>query len=448
MNKKMVAALLAAALAVTAAPAAFADYDNNYGYDYNNYDYNNYDYNNYDYNNYDYDNGYDNGETTTTAPVPDYDPAETAGNEVTSMENKSTTLVPDKPTSQPSRVYLQPGEFSTVDLIPVELRIEADATVSNALISVSFDTSMLKLEKTELNPEVGGKAAENSFNGKYVLNYTNESGSNFKGKYSTLYFKLLDKDMVSTTVFLSVTTLDNKTGIPISYSAENGIIQNPDAPAAQLVDSEPVKQNKQVTLLLSKGQATPDELGISDFRNIVVADPAVVSYDEGVIKILAVGQTTFDVVFNNNELETYDVVVMDDTVVTEAEEAAAPVVSEPEPVDHSGRNLFIIIAVAVAVVVLIIEYLVIMRPVGKSKRKLAAAERFFENEEAEEDEEDVEMRADLQKAFAARDARRKAAVESDKGSDDGEPKDNSGADEQISAEKDKAEEGSNEGSED
>ena len=41
------------------------------------------------------------------------------------------------------------------------------------------------------------------------------------------------------------------------------------------------------------------------------------------------------------------------------------------------------------------------------------AEAFFENESLEEDDEDEEMRAELQKAFAARDARRKAANEED-----------------------------------
>ena len=153
-----------------------------------------------------------------------------------------------------------------------------------------------------------------------------------------------------------------------------------------------------------------------------MADTDVVSYEDGVIKILSAGQTTFDVVFENNELETYDVIVMDDTIVTDAEDTAANVTRE-QPADNSKRNIFIIIAVAVALVVLVVEYLVIMKPVSKRSKKLAEAEAFFENESREDGgEEDEEMRAELQKAFAVRDARRKAAQgdESDEQQEDAE----------------------------
>lgn len=419
MYKKMFAALLAAALTVSAAPAAYAEYDYGYGYD-QGYDQGyGYDYNTYD-NGYGYDYGtgdYGEGEVTTTAPVEYTEPAETAGNAVTSLIDKSSSAV-DKPTSQPSRVYLQPGTFGADDTVPVELRIEADTAVYDALISVSFDTAVLELVNTELNAEAGGKAAENNFNGKYIFNYTNDAGSKFKGKYSTLNFKLLDKEMVSTTVFLSVTTLDARTGTPISYSTENGIIQNPNAPADKLIQTEQPKLNKQVNILLSKGQVTTEELGISDFRNIVSADPTVVNFEDGVLKVVGVGKTTFDVVFNNNELETYDVEVMEDPKPSDAETASAAVdTQKTENVDNSGRNLFILICVIVAVVIIAVEYIIIMKPGSSRKRRLAEVEAFFENE-GPEDEDDGEMKADLQKAFAARDARRKAAMTSDDSSAD------------------------------
>lgn len=398
MDLKKIAAVLAAALTVTmTAPSALADYDNGYedqGYDYN-------------YND-DYDNGNDWGQTTTTAPPAVYDPAQSAGNEVTSMVNTTTTLVPDKPTSAPSRVYLQPGEMSG-DVIPIELRIEADTAVSSALISATYDTSVFELVSTQVNEEAGGRAVENNFNGKYVFNYTNENGSSFQGGYVTLNLKLLDKSKGTSTVFLTVTTLDNRTGIPISYSAENCIIvTDPDAAANQTDDSEPPKQNKQIDLLISKGEVEPSELGIEDYRNIVAADTSIVNYENGVIKILAEGQTTMDVVFNNNELETFDVTVMDDTIVTEAEDAVASVAEDTQTTDNSKRNLFIMIAVLVGVLALVVEYIVIMRPLERRNKKLAAAEKFFENEE---DEEEKERRDDLKKAFAARDARRRAELD-------------------------------------
>lgn len=408
MNIRKIAAVLAAALTVaTAAPSAMADYDYGYdqGYDYN-YD-DNYDYG-YGYD-YDYDNGYDDwGQTTTTAPITEYDPAQSAGNEVTSVDNAVTTLAPDKPTSAPSKVYLQYGEVSN-DSIPVDLMIESDEVISNALISVSFDTSIFELVSTQINDEAGGKAVENNFNGKYVFNYTNESGSRYQGKYVTLNLKLLDKGSGTSTIFVAVTSLDNTSGIPISYSAENCIVvTDPDAAGYQPVDSEATKPNKKLNLVVSKGQVLPADLGIENFRNIVSADSGVISYEGGVIKILAAGQTTMDVVFNNNELETYDVTVTDDTIVTDAEDVVAPVQEESESPDNSKRNLFIMIALLVGVLALIIEYIVIMKPLERRNKKLAAAEKFFENEE---DEEEKERRDDLKKAFAARDARRKAESE-------------------------------------
>lgn len=415
MFLKRFAAVIAAALTVAvSAPAVYAEYDYDYGYDYN-YDYNNYDYNDYNYNyDYNYDTGYDTGndngygETTTTAPTPEYDPAQTAGNEVTSMDNKTTTLVPDKPTSAPSRVYLKPGEIKD-GKVSVELRIEADSAVSDALMSVTFDTSLLQLTSTEINQEAGGVAAENSFNGKYVFNYTNDSGSKFQGNYVTLNFDVLDQNLVSTTLFLTVTTLDNKTGVPISYSVDNGIIGDPNASGAQ-GETETKKYNKVVTVQKSIGQASPADMGIVDYRNIVVADPTIVSFEDGVFKMLAAGETSFDVVFNNDELETYDIVVVDDTLVTDAQDRTAPAAEEKSTgFDKTVRNLLIIIAVALTMVIIAVEYLIIMKPTSKRRRKLAAAEAFFEREEQMEDDNDEEMRADLKKAFAARDARRKAA---------------------------------------
>ena len=408
---KRFAAVIAAALAVTASvPAVHAEYGYDPTYDYNTYDYNSYDYNNYDYNyDYSYDNGGYEETTTTTAPDPGFDPAQSAGNEVTAMENKATTLVPDKPTSAPSKVYLKPGEIKD-GKVSAELRIEADTTVSSALMSVTFDTALLQLESTQINPEAGGKVAENSFNGKYVFNYTNDSGSKFQGNYVTLNFKVLDKDMVSTTLFLTVTTLDNKTGIPISYSVENGIIANPDAPGYNVKETEAPKLNKLVRVQKSVGQAPPSKMGIEDYRNIVVADESIVKFEDGVFKMLAEGETSFDVVFNNDEIETYDIVIIDDTIVTDGQDRTVSVSDDNGGgVDKTVRNLFIIIAIALTAVIIAIEYLVIMKPTSKRRKKLAAAEAFFEREEQEDDDDDEEeMREDLKKAFAARDARRRS----------------------------------------
>lgn len=431
MIKKFAAVMAAAVMAMATAPCAFADWGYNNGYDngYNTYDNNGaYDNNGnagYDNNGWTNDTGADNTADTgavTTAPTPGDGPVETAGNAVTAAV---TTAATDKPTSAPSRVYLQPSPING-DMVTVELRIEADSVVSEALLSVTFDTNILQLVNTEINEEAGGKAEENSFNGKYVLNYTNDLGSNFKGNYVTMNFKLLDPDLATTTLFLTVTNLSNKTGVPISYSVENGIISNPNSPNfnAQSETAPAEKKNPKVTIKLSKGTATPEEMGLSDFRNIVVADPSVLTFEDGMFKFLKGGTTSFDVVFNNNDLKTYDVVIEDNSAETAAQAQPGVIggtqAQQQTTPDNDGNNsakkiFFALLAVAAAIVVIFAEYLVIMKPLnkssgGKRRSKLAEAEAFFKNEAYKDDEEDEEeMRADLQKAFAARDARRKAA---------------------------------------
>ena len=422
MIKKFAAVMAAAVMAMASAPCAFADwgYDNGYDNGYNTYDNNTYDNGNtgYDNNGWTADNGADNG-AVTTAPAGD-GPAETsvetAGNVVTSM---GATTTSDKPTSAPSRVYLQTSEIKD-GIVTAELRIEADAVVSEALVSVTFDTNSLQLVGTAINEEAGGKAEETTFNGKYVLNYTNDLGSNFKGNYVTMTFKLLDPDLATTTLFLTVTNLSNKTGVPISYSVDNGIIQNPASPNfnAQTEPAAEERKNPKVTIKLSKGTAFPEELGLSDYRNIVVADTSVMSFEEGVFKFLKAGTTSFDVVFNNNDLKTYDVVIEDNTQETAQVQPGVIGTQQTQQTPGEKSNggsakkiFFVLLAVAAAIVVIFAEYLVIMKPLnkgGKRKNKLAEAEAFFENE-AYADDEDEDMKADLQKAFAARDARRKAA---------------------------------------
>ena len=126
--------------------------------------------------------------------------------------------------------------------------------------------------------------------------------------------------------------------------------------------------------------------------------------------MLAAGETSFDVVFNNDEIETYDIVIIDDTIVTDGQDRTVSVSdNNGGGVDKTVRNLFIIIAIALTAVIIAIEYLVIMKPTSKRRKKLAAAEAFFEREEQEDDDDDEEeMREDLKKAFAARDARRRS----------------------------------------
>ncbi len=402
------AALLAAVLTVLAAvPAASADYTEDYGA-----------YNGYG-DTYGYDNTYDNtyntaddtsGDTdadtgaVTTAPPAGYDPTKSAGNEVTApgASTTITTYVADTPTSKPSSIYLVPGQMQDGE-VKVNLNMESDYKIANASLSVSFDKELLEFVSSQKNELAGGMAVENCFDGKYVFNYVNKNGSDFDGTYCTLTFKVKDPDMVSTVLYLAVTSFDDEKLNQISFASENGIVRNPNA-----IEEDPAettaKVERSLTVPFRDVPTELSELGIENVKACVIDNTDIMLYQNGAVLTLDVGSTKMEIVYEDTTMQTFNVDVVQFEETPTAEEASA-VITEEKPEDDSSkkklRYLFIGILATLAVLVIIIEYLLIIKKPKKKKPKKAAPPKSAE-------EDNSEMLADLRKAIEAKNARRAA----------------------------------------
>lgn len=434
LNRKITGIISAALLAVSAAPSVCAYYDeygNYYGEDYG----------------YDtgagYDTGYDAGYTeeyteepiiavgdgpadssetddsaaVTTSPLEAYDPNKAVGNEVTSFDTNAARPGAAQSTTAATKVYVSPGEVKD-GMVSVDLKIEANEAFKEAVVSISYDSTTLVYDNSVVNPQVGGKTTQNGLNGKYVFNYSNDMGTTFQGTYVTVNFKVVNPDMVSTPLFVSVTTLNNKAGTPIAYSAINGIIgdgsiedfTDPNAPVEEAPEPKVIK----VKVPLRDQPFSMEDFGFADVYNVIIDDPTILEYREGVVYSRKLGTTKVDIVHSDTKIDSYEMTVYDasvpaqDTVpetqiATDAQGQPASVPNDQgedtgfKKDDRKIRNLIILGSVMLGIVILIIEYIVIVKPFNKGND-------FFDDEEY--DDNDPEMLADLQKAFEARKAKK------------------------------------------
>ncbi|MBO5448759.1 MAG: hypothetical protein J5994_05480 [Ruminococcus sp.] len=389
--KKAAAAVFAAMIfAASAATTVCADYDNNYDP-------------NTDYGT---DNGYTQSDTSvsTAAPVLENPPV-SAGNEVTSVYTAATvqtttTLVPDKPTSKPATIKLDVGEVKNGEF-KVKVKIDSESLISNASFSISYDTALMEYVSYEPSSDAGGMAVENCFDGKFVYNYVNKDGSEYDGTYVTLKFRLLDENMISSVLYLSVTSLDDNNLIPISYFTDNGIVTNGEAETTTSQTAE-----KPVEINIPKADVPVElaEFGIENIEKCTVKNGDVLLYQNGAVLTLEMGSTEIEVTHTDGSRKLYIINVVEAAensgISSSAVEASAKpkgTVRTAKQGKNSLRNVIILGAVTLAVILIIVEYIVIMKPFGKKAEKPL--------EIPEEDEQgSEEMRAELEKAIAAKNA--------------------------------------------
>jgi len=343
--------------------------------------------------------------TTTAAPV------------YTTPAPTTTTLVADKPTSKPGTVSLDVGEVKNGEF-KVKLKINCDALISNASASVSYDSSLLEYVSSDQNDNAGGMAVENCFDGKFVYNYVNKDGTDYQGTYITLKFKIIDETMVSTVLYLSVTSLDDNNLVPISFSSENAIVRNPDAEVAEPENEE--SDPEEIEIPFKNEPVMLSEYGIEDIKECVIENGEVLLYENGAVLTMETGTTKITVTHSDGSKSYYLVKVTEETESSEAEavEAVAGINNKTDSqktADNAQngnriRNLLIIGAVTIAVIVLIAEYIMIMKPFG-SKAKEKADEDETEDESGSSAGEDT--MAELEKAIREKNAKSPAAKISD-----------------------------------
>lgn len=399
--KRTAAALLAAFAAAAMTATAYADNDT---------------YNTYDnaapaqtespsYNDQAADNQWQDTAAVTTTTQPVYTaPAPTT----------TTTLVADRPTSKPGTVALDVGEVKNGEF-KVKLKINCDSLISNASASVSYDSALLEYVSSEQNDDAGGMAVENCFDGKFVYNYVNKDGTDYQGTYITLKFKIIDETMVSTVLYLSVTSLDDNNLVPISYSAENAIVRNPDAAVEEPEPEE--SELEEIIIPFTNEPVMLSEYGIEDVKDCVIENGEVMLYEDGAVLTMETGTTKITVTHSDGSKSYYLVKVTDETENSDgkAVEAAAGIndktdkqskTADNETSGNRIRNLLIIGAVTIAVIVLIAEYIMIMKPFGKKAKKTADDDEAAEDGQTSADEDTM---AELEKAIMEKNAKSPAA---------------------------------------
>ena len=288
--------------------------------------------------------------TTTTTPIP--------------TTTTTTTTVTDAPMLEPATVKLEVGEVKDMKF-SVKLVIDSEALVSSASISVEFDKDLMELVSTKQNEEAGGMAVENTFEGKYVYNYVNADGSEYKGAFVTLNFEIIDEDMTSSVLYLSVTSLDNNQLKPISFTTENGIVTYK---TAEEVEAAAKAEARTVKLQYSEDFITLESLGITDVKECTVENGQLLICENNQLKTLAVGETMIEIIHSNDKKEYIKVVI--EAPATEATTVTTTTANselsvETEKVGFPIKKALIISVIIIGVIVLIVEYFLIIRPLDK-----------------------------------------------------------------------------------
>lgn len=335
--------------------------------------------------------------TQTTAPVQQSETTSSTTPTTTSIWTMPTTTTtyaePDEPTSEPATVKLDVGKIKN-GKFSVNLIVDSEAPVSSASVSVEFDKDLLELESTKQNAEAGGMAVENTFEGKYVFNYVNADGSDYNGSFVTLNFKILDEDMTSTVLYLTVTSLDNNKLRPIAFKTENGIVTYK---TTEEVEAAAKAAAKTVKLQLSENAVTLESLGISDVKDCTVENGQLLIYEDKKLKTLGIGETMIEVVHSDDKKEYIKVII--EAPVTEApanvnSSSAADTSAKTEKAGFSAKNIIIILIVIAGAAAIIVEYYVIMKPSDKKAAENSddddSDESFDESDNNSSDEDENE----------------------------------------------------------
>ncbi len=347
---------------------------------------------------------------TTAAPAPSQ---ETAPQQTTVQTTAAGVTTPATTTTtnkiiKPAKVYLSIGEIKDEEF-DVTLNVDPDQLISSAVIKVEYDNSLMELTGSLINSaEIGGQPAEENKDGAYTFTYINTAGTSFSGVYSTLHFRITDKKMTSSVIYVSVDKLEDTDLLDVPNNIQNGIVKYQDeAPAEESSAAESEKEDdssKELPVLNVKLGSLPmmlNELDIPDTKNVKsvkILDTKLAKYEESALSLLAAGETEMIVKYNSGKELRFRLVIAEaDVTSSAAESAGVPETTE----DTSGRTFMIAMAILAAVAAVAIEYIVIMKPFDKNK---TAADDGGDGEETEfveyDEDDDTEMVQDPEEVFA------------------------------------------------
>ena len=355
-------------------------------------------------------------ETTASQTVQTAPAVTTAPQQQTQLQTTAQTTAAQTTTTEvtvgrkiePTKVFLGIGDIKD-DEFDVTLNIVPDQLITNAVIKIEYDNSLMKLKESKINTaEIGGQATEENKDSTYTFTYINTKGTQYSGVYATMRFKITDKKMTESVIYVSVDKLEDNDLLDVPNNIQNGIVKYQEEPPKDDDSSEPESakeedSSQELPELKAKMGTLPmmlDELGVPDAKNVKsvkILDPSLAVYEQSALTVLGPGETEMIVRYNSGKELHFKLVIDKADPVSSAADTAS---SASEPVqDTSGRTFMIAIAILAAIAAIAIEYILIMKPFG---RKAAEEDEEEEEEEFEEydEDDDTEMVQDPEEVFA------------------------------------------------
>lgn len=331
-------------------------------------------------------------ETTTEAPSWQPDDTTTTAQTWTPPETTtwgtttSYTYVPDTPTSAPSKVKLVVSEVKDKQFT-AKINIDSDSLISNASISVGYDSDLIEFVKCETNEEAGGIAVDNAFAGKVVYNYMNADGTDFSGDFATIYFKVIDEKLTSTVLYLTVTSLDDENLVAISNQAENGIVKYQDSVPAEVEDGN----YREIDVDYSKEPIDPKDMGLSDVDSVTIENGEVLIFEDGKFQTLSEGQTKIEVVYKDGSVGHFLIVIKGESKAAlssaeKSDSAASKAAASAKPKSKgSSMGVVIVIVCVLCAGVIVAEYMTIVKGKKLAKKSATRADEYDGDISADDD---------------------------------------------------------------
>ncbi len=294
----------------------------------------------------------------------------------------------------------------TVKLLPTkivdkkftaELYIDGNTDITAADLTITYDSKVLKLNKTTINKKIKGTlAAAETAPGTVQLQYTSDGGSQEsyddssettdsdsspqaeenKPGYITLDFEIIDATERSTVLYISVNSLRDLSATEVTYRADGTIIQIEGAVPVDAAADESMYSELRVAK--SDSLVLFESIGLTNVKQVTFSDTKIATAEEKGIRTLEDGLTNMTVEFADGSIKYYRLVVSETApvvtttaaegeqpVVTESQ-TAQPAVAEPENTgeiiktetksDEKVKYMIIYVLVLVAVIAIFAEF--------------------------------------------------------------------------------------------
>lgn len=272
----------------------------------------------------------------------------------------------DNSTLKPTKVWLDVGEVVNYRF-KVSLNISPEIAIAGATVNIEYDSSVLELKNSKINSDsIGGIPVDSYNDGKYTFTYMNTEGSTYNGVYSTLTFRIKDKAMTSSIIYLNVTSLEDKNLLSISHITENGIVEQNSAEPANVE----VEEHEYTNLNIEKTKEPIPlvTLEIADIKYATVFDGQVALIEDGMLTTFQDGETNIIVTHNDDSKSYYKLIISQPKIPDINASADKKQINVPIK-KGDGRLIAIVIIIILAIMSLIIETIIIVKPFRRIFKK-------------------------------------------------------------------------------